>query len=153
MSFRRFERDDMARGLQKSAAEAHRLLVEAYNEAALSERTCREWLQKFKNGDFDVEDKDRSERPKIYEDTELEGLSEEDSYQTQKKLALNLVVTQQAVSQNRSQHERSGRAGQRPPRSATLQPVECLMRGAEGGARPSSALLPSQLYATDDLLI
>jgi len=84
--------------LKKSAAEAHRLLVEAYNEAALSERTCREWFQKFKNGDFDVEDKDRSGRPKIYEDAELEELLEEDSSQTQKELALTLEVTQQAVS-------------------------------------------------------
>ena len=33
--------------LKKSAAEA-RLLVEAYGEAALSERSCREWFQKFK---------------------------------------------------------------------------------------------------------
>ena len=84
--------------LKKSAAEAHRLLVEAYNKAALSERTCREWFQKFKNGDFDVEDKDRSGRPKIYEDAELEELLEEDSSQTQKELALTLEVTQQAVS-------------------------------------------------------
>lgn len=84
--------------LKKSAAEAHRLLVEAYNEAALSERTCREWFQKFKNGDFNVEDKDRSGRPKIYEDAELTELLEEDSSQTQKKLALTLEVTQQAVS-------------------------------------------------------
>ena len=36
--------------LKKSAAETHRLLVEAYGEAALSERSCREWFQKFKNG-------------------------------------------------------------------------------------------------------
>ncbi|KAM0728858.1 Mariner Mos1 transposase [Formica fusca] len=35
--------------LKKSAAEAYRLLVEAYGEAALSERSCREWFQKFKN--------------------------------------------------------------------------------------------------------
>ena len=28
--------------LKKSAAEAHRLLVEAYGDAALSERSCRE---------------------------------------------------------------------------------------------------------------
>lgn len=84
--------------LKKSAAEAHQLLVEAYGEGALSERTCREWFQKFKNGDFDVEDKDRSGRPKIYEDAELEELLEEDSSQTQKELALTLEVTQQAVS-------------------------------------------------------
>ena len=50
--------------LKKSAAEAHRLLVEAYGEAALSERSC-EWFQKFKNGEFDVEDKERSGRPKV----------------------------------------------------------------------------------------
>jgi len=44
--------------LKKSAAEAHRrLLVEAY-DAALSERSCRAWFQKFKNGEFDVEDKE-----------------------------------------------------------------------------------------------
>jgi len=45
--------------LKKSAAEAHRLLVEAYADAALNERSCREWFQKFKNGEFDVEDKER----------------------------------------------------------------------------------------------
>jgi len=37
--------------LKKSPAEAHRLLVEAYGDAALSERRCREWFQKFKNGE------------------------------------------------------------------------------------------------------
>ncbi|GBP70294.1 Mariner Mos1 transposase [Eumeta japonica] len=84
--------------LKKSATEAHRFLVEAYNETALSERTCREWFQKLKNGDFDVEDKDTNGRPKIYDDAELEELLEEDSSQTKKELALTLKVTQQAVS-------------------------------------------------------
>jgi len=46
--------------LKKSAAETHKLLVEAYGDAALNERSC-EWFQKFKNGEFDVEDKDRNE--------------------------------------------------------------------------------------------
>ncbi|GBP86783.1 Mariner Mos1 transposase [Eumeta japonica] len=77
---------------------AHRLLVEAYNEVALNERACREWFQKFKNGGFNVKDKDRSVTPKINEDAELEELLEEDSSQTQKKLALTLEVAQQAVS-------------------------------------------------------
>ena len=30
--------------LKKSAAETYRLLVETYGEAALSERSCREWF-------------------------------------------------------------------------------------------------------------
>jgi len=41
--------------LKKSVAEAHRLLVETYSDAVLSERSCREWFQKFKNGEFDIE--------------------------------------------------------------------------------------------------
>ena len=40
------------------------MLVDTYDEAALSERSC-EWLGKFKNGEFDIEDKERSERPKV----------------------------------------------------------------------------------------
>ena len=51
--------------LKKSAAETHRLLVKEYDDAALSERSCREWFQKF-NGEFDIEDKERSGRPKVY---------------------------------------------------------------------------------------
>ena len=74
------------------------MLVEAYGEAALSERSCREWFQKFKNGEFDVEDKERSGRPKVYEDAELEALLDEDSCQTQEALALTLGVTQPAIS-------------------------------------------------------
>ncbi|GFV96123.1 hypothetical protein TNCV_1870831 [Trichonephila clavipes] len=42
--------------MKKSAAEAHRMLSNTCGEAAISERTCREWFQRFKNGDFDVED-------------------------------------------------------------------------------------------------
>jgi len=53
--------------LKKSATEAHRLLVETYGDAALSERN-REWFQKFKNSEFDIEDKERSGRSKVYED-------------------------------------------------------------------------------------
>ena len=71
--------------LNKSAAEVHRLLVETYGNAALSEKSCREWFQKFKNGEFDIEDKERSGRPKVYEDAELEELLDQDSCQTQQE--------------------------------------------------------------------
>jgi len=45
-----------------------------------------------------VEDKERSGRPKVYEDAELEALLDGDSCQTQKELALPLGVTQQTIS-------------------------------------------------------
>ena len=41
--------------MKKSVAEAHRMLSNTYGEAAISKRTCREWFQRFKNGDFDVQ--------------------------------------------------------------------------------------------------
>ena len=51
--------------LKKFAVEAHRLLVATYGEATLSERSSREWFQKFKNVEFDIQDKERSARPKV----------------------------------------------------------------------------------------
>ena len=55
---------------KKSAAEAHKLRVETYGEAALSERSCHEWFKKF-------------QKPKMYEDAELEALLDQGSCQTQ----------------------------------------------------------------------
>ena len=36
-------------------------------------------FKKFKNDEFDIEDKERSGRPKMYDDAELEALLDEDS--------------------------------------------------------------------------
>lgn len=84
--------------MKKSAAETHRMLVNTYGEAAISERTCREWFQRFKNGVFDVEDRHNGGREKIFEDAELEGSLDQDSCQTQEELAKSLGVTRQAIS-------------------------------------------------------
>jgi len=45
---------------KKSAAEAHRMLVEVYDDTAPTDKSCREWFRCFKDGDFNVEDKPRS---------------------------------------------------------------------------------------------
>lgn len=76
---------------KKNAAEAHRMLSETYGDAAVSERTCREWFQRFKNGDFDVEDKHGGGREKTFKDEQLETLLDEE-------LAETLGVSQQAIS-------------------------------------------------------
>lgn len=84
--------------LKKTAADAHQTLAEAYGDHALSERTCREWFQRFKTRDFDVEDKAHGRPPKKFEDEELQALLDEDDAQTQEQLAEKLNVTQKAVS-------------------------------------------------------
>ncbi|GFT77419.1 mariner Mos1 transposase [Trichonephila clavipes] len=83
--------------MKKSAAEANRMLSNTYGEAAISKRTCREWFQRFKNGDFDVEEKHGGGREKVFEDAELEALLDQDSCKTQQELAGSMGVTQQAI--------------------------------------------------------
>lgn len=84
--------------LKKSAAEAHRLLQEAYGEGYVDDSSVRGWFRRFKSGDFDVEDKERSGRPQIFEDQELATLLDEDSCQTQEELAEALGVDRTTIS-------------------------------------------------------
>ncbi|GFW59723.1 mariner Mos1 transposase [Trichonephila clavipes] len=84
--------------MKKSAAEAHRMLLKTSDEAAISERTCREWFQRFKNSDFEVEDQHGGGREKIFEDAELEALLDQGSRQTQQESSGSLGVRQQAIS-------------------------------------------------------
>lgn len=83
---------------KKSAAEAHRLLVEVYGESASTDKSCREWFRRFKAGDFSVEDHERPGQPKKFEDLELEALLDEDSCQTQEELAESLGVDRSTIS-------------------------------------------------------
>ena len=75
---------------KKSAAEAYRMLVEV-GDTAPTDKSCKEWFRRFKDGDFSVEDKPG--QPKKFEDKELEALLEEDQSQTQEELAESLGVT------------------------------------------------------------
>ena len=42
---------------KKTAAEAHRELQTVFEDAALSETTCRDWFRRFKDGDLDFDDR------------------------------------------------------------------------------------------------
>ena len=44
---------------KKTAAEAHLELQKIYGDAALSETTYRDWFRRFKDDDFDVDDRPR----------------------------------------------------------------------------------------------
>jgi histone-lysine N-methyltransferase SETMAR len=98
------ESDDLRKALifcfllKKSAAESHRMLVEAYGEHALSEATCKRWFQRFRDNDFDVRNEERGRPPKKFEDTDLQALLDEDDTLTQKQMAKMLNVTQPSIS-------------------------------------------------------
>ncbi|QQP49497.1 Transposase [Caligus rogercresseyi] len=73
--------------LKKTAAESHRMLLQAFGEHALGKTQCFEWFKWFKSGDFDVRNEERGRPPKKFEDTDLQALLDEDDAQTQQQLA------------------------------------------------------------------
>ncbi|KAG5324069.1 MOS1T transposase, partial [Pseudoatta argentina] len=60
--------------------------------------TCRDWFRRFKNNDFQLEDKERSGASKKFQDKELEQLLDEDPSQTLSELGKILQVDESTVS-------------------------------------------------------
>ena len=48
----------------KRIAESYRMLREPYSGHAPSQDKCERWFRRFKNGDFDVTDKEHGKPPK-----------------------------------------------------------------------------------------
>ena len=71
---------------KKSAAEAHRILVQTYINHALPETRCR--FRRFKNNDFDADDKERPGAPKKFE---VEELLHEDSCMSGASLTCRII--------------------------------------------------------------
>jgi len=84
--------------LKKTTAESYRLLGEAYGEHAPSQKTC-DGFSVSKLEISILQTRNTENRPKKYEDVELQALLDENDSQTQKQLlAEQLSVSQQAVS-------------------------------------------------------
>jgi len=73
------------------------MICAAYGENAVSHATCKRWYQKFRQGDFSLQDESRAGRPEKIETDELQALLDINSTQTEKELAEQLGVTQQAI--------------------------------------------------------
>lgn len=110
--------------LKKNATDAHEMLKEAYGANALSVRTCQEWFQRFKNGDFDVNDKDHGRPPLKFQDAELQSLLDKDDCQSQIQLANTLNVTQAAISKRLHQMGKIQKEGKWVPYELTERQKE-----------------------------
>jgi len=73
--------------IKKTSAKSCRMFEEAYGYNALSESTCRQWFGRFKNHNFDLEDKDREGAPKRFKDEDLEAILDENQYKNENQLA------------------------------------------------------------------
>ena len=82
----------------KSAAEAHKILVAIYGDNALSGTTCSDWFRHFNNNNFKLENKKCFGAPKKFEDKEFEEILDEDRSQTLAELGKTLQVDESTVS-------------------------------------------------------
>lgn len=82
----------------KNAAKACESICSTLGEGAVSHSTCKYWFRRFKDGDFDVSDRDHTGAPHKMETEQLQALLNENSAQTQEELATQLGVDQATVS-------------------------------------------------------
>jgi len=73
--------------LKKNAPEAIAMICATYGKNVVSHTTCKRWYQKFRQGDFSLEDESHARRPQKIETNELQALIDINSVQTEKELA------------------------------------------------------------------
>ncbi|CAK9829793.1 Mariner Mos1 transposase [Anthophora retusa] len=100
------------------------MICSALGENAVTYKTCKKWFQRFRSGNFDFNDAERSGTLKKVEDEELEQLLNEDPCQTQQELAEELGVTQQAISVRLKKLGRVQKVGRWVPH--VLSPESCM---------------------------
>ena len=81
----------------KNATIATEAICSVYGENALNVRVCQKWFARFRSGNFDLEDQERSGRPQELDTDELEALLEEDPRQSTRELAEQLGVNNTTV--------------------------------------------------------
>ncbi|UYV72727.1 hypothetical protein LAZ67_10000417 [Cordylochernes scorpioides] len=74
------------------------IAVRVYSDHPLSKSQCYRWFKKFQSGDFELDNEPRGKPYQKFEDAKQQALLDEDSTQTQEKLAKQLQVSQGAVS-------------------------------------------------------
>ena len=101
--------------LKKTAAESHRMLVEAYGEHTLGKTQCFEWFKKYKSGNFDVSNEDRGKTLKkcvwwdqkgvIYYELLKPGETVNTNRYKQQMINLNRALQEKRPDYRRRQHK------------------------------------------------
>ena len=60
----------------KNATEMQKVICAVYGEGAVTDRTCQKWFEKFRAGDFSLDNAPRSGRPVEVDNDHIETLIE-----------------------------------------------------------------------------
>ena len=81
----------------QKAAEAARDICMVYREGVIGKSTARKWFEKFKNGNFDIDNMSYSGRPSEFDKDHLKALLKEESRQTSHELAEKINCDQKMI--------------------------------------------------------
>ncbi|EZA47914.1 Histone-lysine N-methyltransferase SETMAR [Ooceraea biroi] len=81
----------------KNASQATNSICSVYGEGALAERTVRKWFAKFRAGDFNLKDQERSSRPSTTDDDQIKTLIENNPRYTTRELTEILKISKTTV--------------------------------------------------------
>ena len=91
--------------LKKTAAESHRMLVEAYGEHALGKSQCFEWFKKFRSGNFDARNEERGTWNVIYYELLKPGETVNTERYRQQMIDLNQALREKRPEYQKTQHK------------------------------------------------
>lgn len=84
----------------KNASQTHKKICAVYGENAVSESVCRKWFQKFRCGDFDLQDAPRFGRPVTTDPDQIKALIDSDRHLTTTQIGHNLNIDHSTVSRH-----------------------------------------------------
>ena len=81
----------------KNASQARKKLRAIYGDEALKVRQCQNWFDKFRSGDFSLEDEKRSGRTVEVDDDLIEAIIDSDRHSTTREIAEKLRVSRTCI--------------------------------------------------------
>lgn len=101
------------------AADGHRNLCHVIGEDTIQYKTVKFWFHRFKHGDYSLEDKPRSGRPRLDVDDDIKQALEEEPRSTVRELSSTLGLAKTTVHEHLIKSGRAPKYGQQIPHDLT----------------------------------
>ena len=108
-----------------TAAESSRRICAAFGQGAVYERTARRWFDRFRSGNYSLEDEPRSGHPSEIDDEQLQHTVEADPRQSTRDLATALGCAQSTIVTHLAAIGKKSKLGQWVPHDLTDRDREC----------------------------
>jgi [histone H3]-lysine36 N-dimethyltransferase SETMAR len=102
-----------------TAAESSRRICAAFGQHVVAERTAQRWFDRFRSGNYSLEDEPKSGRPSKIDDKQLRQIVEADPRQTTRDLATALGCVHSTIVKHLAAIGKKSKLGQWVPHDLT----------------------------------